>query len=395
MVCPHELVTGGSQMNAIDLASRLKSRGHEVEIYARPGELITRITEAGIAFVAAPGRKGKRVAPLRRAALAREIRRFRPDIVHTYEAPPTVASALVAATVAHHNVTTVMSMHVPDYVPGDVPLFVGTEELAVAQSRRSGPVYLMEPPIDTDADVPGDAAEARRALGIDQSQFVVVVVGRLSEEHHKAAGICEAIEGLAKSDLPQPVTLIVAGSGDRESDVAEAAGRAAGHPGLTIRLEGNVSDPRTIYRAADLVFGMGGSALRAMSHAKPLIVQGRDGFWLALTTETVGLFLQQGFFGRGDSGGPDIASTILRLERDPGLRDEMGRFGRELVIARYSMEMATSMLEAAYAFELDRDIRFSVRRAYLFQAYLRYGRFRIAVAAPWLQRFVRWVSGRR
>ena len=395
MVCPHELVTGGSQINAIDLAGRLKRRGHEVEIYARPGELNARIAEAGIAFVPAPGRGGRRVAPPGRAGLAREIRRFRPDIVHCYEAPPTVASAAVAATLPHHSLTTVMSMHVPDYIPEDIPLFVGTAELAAGQSHRSGPVHLMEPPIDTDADAPGDTAGARRELGIDEQQFVVAVVGRLSLEHEKAAGVCEAIEMLARRDLERPVTLIVAGSGDREAEVVAAARRAEGHPGLTIRLEGNVPDPRVIYRAADVVFGMGGSALRAMSHAKPLIVQGREGFWRVLTPETVDQFLQQGFFGAGPSGGPDIATAILDLEHDAALRGRLGSYGRALVLDRFSLEGATSMLEAAYAVELTRDVSFSARRRSLVQSYLRYGKFRLAIAAPWLQRAFRRLSGRR
>lgn len=394
LVCPHELVTGGSQINAIDLASRLKDRGHEVEIYARPGELTERIVAAGISFVPAPGRAGTRVAPLSRSALAREIRRFRPDIVHTYEAPPAVASALVAATLPHHSVTTVMSMSVPDHIPEDIPLFVGTAELVAGQAHRVGPVQLMEPPIDTVADAPGNTAEARRELNIDDDQFVVAVVGRLSEEHHKAAGIREVIEQLASTDLPRPVTLIVAGTGDRAAEVAHAAASAADHPRLTIRLEGNVPDPRVIYRAADVVFGMGGSALRGMSHGKPLIVQGREGFWRVLTADTVEQFLEQGFFGSGPSGGPGIASVILDLERDPALRDQMGRFGRELILQRFSLERATSMLEAAYARELDRDVRLRSRWSYLIQTYLRYGKYRLAIGAPWLQRAVRQVSGR-
>lgn len=395
LVCPHELVTGGSQINAIDLAGRLRDRGHEVEIYARPGVLIERIAAAGIPFVAAPGRGRKRVARPQRVALAREIRRFRPDIVHTFEAPPTIASAMVAATLPHHNVTTVMSMHVPDYIPEDVPLIVGTSELAAGQSRRSGMVYLMEPPIDTALDLPGDVLAARRDLHIDADQFVVAVVGRLSDEHHKARGVCEVINQLAHRELERPVTLIVAGSGDRESEVAAAAAGAAGRPKLTVRLEGNVPDPRVVYRAADVVFGMGGSALRAMSHAKPLIVQGKNGFWCVLTADTLDQFLHRGFFGSGHSGGPNIVETILDLERDPALRARLGRFGRELVVERFSIDRAASMLEEVYAAEMNRDVRFATRHKHLGQAYFRYVKYRVAVAAPWLQFAVRTLSGRQ
>ncbi|HWI31345.1 MAG TPA: glycosyltransferase family 4 protein [Microbacterium sp.] len=388
MVCPHELVTGGSQINAIDLASRLQGLGHDVEVFAPRGPLVARIAALGLPYRPAPPRRGEHDTATVRA-FVKEMRRFRPDIVHTYESPPTISAAIAGAVRPYRGVVTVMSMSVPDYIPEHIPLLVGTGELAAPLEGRIGGVHLMEPPIDTDHDQPGDTASARAALGIELDAFVVSVVGRLSAEHHKARGIADAIDRLTALPLAVPVIVLVAGDGD-EADVVRAAAERANAGGVvTVRMEGNVADPRGIYDAADVVFGMGGSALRAMAHGKPLIVQGREGFWQLLSPASVDRFFLQGYFGIGPSGGPAFDDLVRELAADPGLRRELGRFGRSLVVERYSLDAATRQLESIYLDEVDVDRGWAQRAGSLARSYGRYARFRLAVAAPGLRRSYR------
>lgn len=396
LVCPHELITGGSQLNAIDLAARIRDRGHTVEIYAPPGPLVRRIASFGLTYRPAPAMTSRSLRWRSLRGLAREIRRFQPDIVHAYEFPPAIASAAVYPAAPHRSVVTILSMGVPDFIPEDVPLIVGTADLANDQSRRRGVVRLMEPPIDPDADSPRDAADARAELGIAGDQFVVAVVGRLSSEHEKALGVINAMEALASSELPGPVTLIVAGAGDRWGDVRRAAA-AVRNPLLTVRIEGDVADPRPIYAAAHVVFGMGGSALRAMSHARPLIVQGTDGFWETLSAQSVDRFLAQGFFGQGPSGGPAFHELVSGLMHDDGRRDELGRFGRDLVLRRFAIDRAARELEELYLAEVERHrtIRSRPWSSAHAVALARYGRFRASIVFPAAQRVSRWVRGRR
>jgi len=110
----------------------------------------------------------------------------------------------------------------------------------------------------------------------------------------------------------------------------------------TVVLTGELLDPRPAYAVADVVVGMGGSALRALAFAKPLIVQGERGFFEALTTETLPLFGWQGWYGVGvgsDSGRVRLLSALTPLLHDAGLRTERGRFGRE-VVEEYSLTRA-------------------------------------------------------
>lgn len=389
MVCPHELIIGGSQINAIDLAALMRRRGHDVEVYAPPGPLLTKIESYGLPFVPAPARKPRELSLHASIAFARELRRFRPDIVHTYESPPTIVSATVSAVFPHRNVATVLSMTVPDYLPEDTPLLVGTAELVSRESWRRRKVYLMEPPVDAEFDAPGDPAAARSSLAVSSDQFVVAVVGRLSTEHHKAHGVISAIQELGNLDLTIPITLLVAGSGDKEAEVRLAAERARSNLMLTVRLEGNVIDPRSVYDAADVVFGMGSSALRAMSHAKPLIVQGGDGFWELLEPDSVDRFLSQGYFGQGPSGGPSFAEVLLGLAADPERRAQLGNFGRTLVLDRYTIQRAVESLESVYAEECERPFNWGSRARSVSLSLARYVRFRIAVTLPWIRRAYR------
>lgn len=379
LVCPHELITGGSQINAIDLAARIRDRGHEVRVFAPPGPLQSRIDALGLQYRPAPPMTGRALAPRTVRALRREIREFRPDIVHAYEHPPAVTSTAISQATRHRSVITVLSMDVPDFLPVDVPLIVGTADLARGQGARRGTVHLMEPPVDTAHDRPTDRRRARADLGLGDDRFVISVVGRLSSEHEKARGVAEAIAALAAAPLPRAVTFVVAGSGDDEEGVRAAAARFSAVD-FDVRLEGDVADPRPVYAAADLVIGMGSSALRAMAHARPVVVQGPGGFWNLLSPDTIGLHLRQGFFGHGDSGGPSLAAIVSGVMADPASAEALGWFGRAVVEDRFAIDRAASRLEQVYIAEA-RGPRAPGRRSAAY-ALWRYLLFRVALTHP-------------
>ena len=102
-------------------------------------------------------------------------------------------------------------------------------------------------------------------------------------------------------------------------------------------------DPRAAYAAADVVVGMGSSALRAMAHGKSVIVQGERGFARTFDEESSSFFLHAGFYGIGDGGSaaPAVAAALADLLPDRTLREALGRLGREVVVDRFSCGHAT------------------------------------------------------
>jgi glycosyltransferase involved in cell wall biosynthesis len=178
----------------------------------------------------------------------------------------------------------------------------------------------------------------------------VVLVSRLATEL-KLEGLRRAIGAVELLATATATQLVVVGDGPARAALereADAVNRRAGHRVVT--LTGELLDPRPAYAAGDVLLGMGGSALRAMAFAKPVVVLGERGFAATLTPERVETFLWQGFYGLGD-GETDpapLAALLRPLLADPRRRAELGAFARELVEARFSLTAAAARQEALY-----------------------------------------------
>ncbi len=350
---------GGSQLNAIDIASQLQDEGHEVIVYGWPGPLVERIKERGLEFIASPRPCFRPtpsiVADLRRLAVERQL-----DVLHGFEWPPSLECRLaVQGLEGKTSVSTVMSMAVADFIPRDMALTVGTEQIRDERARKGySQVSLLEPPIDTEENR-ADAVlggEFRRAHGIPQDRLLLVVVSRLVPEL-KLEGILAAIEHVGQLSEHRKVTLAIVGDGSAEDLVAaRAAAVNQARPG-TIIMCGRMSDPRGAYAAADIMLGMGGSALKSLSFAKPLIVQGENGFWKLLDESSLDEFEWQGWYGVGEGterGEAALAAELDRILDDEPLRGRLGVFGRRLVQDRYSLQAAAATMEGIYAGALAR-----------------------------------------
>jgi len=362
IVSSHRLEIGGSQTNAIDLAAAVRDLGHDVVLHAVDGPAAVLAQRRQLRLVPAPPAPRHPSARSVRA-LGDLVRTHRADLVHAYEWPqcldayygPHLRSRLPV-------VFTVLSMTVPSWLPGRPPLIMGTRLLQQEQRRhRPGPVALLEPPVDTDADHPGavDATAFRRRHGLDDSRCTVVIVSRLVEAL-KLEGILRTIDSVAVLASTVPVRLVVVGGGTAFDTVANrAAAVNARHGEGTVIMTGQETDPRPAYAAADIVVGMGSSALRAMAFAKPVVVVGELGFSLMLTPETSDVFLWGGFYGTGDGRpGPDHLAVQLRdLVTHPDRRAELGAFGQHLVADRFSLRAAARALESIYRDALARPSR--------------------------------------
>lgn len=354
MVIPHTLELGGSQLNAVELAAAVRDRGHEVMVFGRRGQLLSRIEELGLDFIESP-RPRRRPTPSIVAAITRLAHQHSIDIVHTYEWPPALEAELAALfRPTTRLVTTVMSMAVPPFIPRHRNLVVGTEEIACAE-RKAGHrlVSVIEPPVDTEHNAPGsaDGASFRARWGVPEQAIAVVAVARLSHEL-KLEGTLAAISAIGAASAQHPVRLVLVGDGPARPLVEERAAQVNASCGAgTVTLTGALDDPRPAYAAADIALGMGGSALRAMAFSKPMIVQGEQGFWLTLTPDTLDGFLWTGWYGVGSAGSDGVAALRAELEpllADPERREALGAFGRHTAVERFSLTRAASLQSDLY-----------------------------------------------
>lgn len=352
LVFPHHLEIGGSQVNAIDLAAAVRDRhGHDVVFFATPGPARELIEARGMRLLTAPRPRTHPSWAMTRA-LHGAIRAEQPDLLHAWDWPQAVDGLFGVGLSGVPLMCSEMSMSVLDIVPKHIPLTLGTEELvAGARGDRSGPTELLEPPVDTAQNRPGvvDTAELRAQFGLDGDALNVVIVSRLVG-WLKQEGIERAITAIGNLAETMPIRLVVVGDGTSAPVLRAHAATVNARVGREVAvLTGALIDPRPAYELADIVVGMGGSALRGMAFGKPLIVVGEQGFSEIFEPETSAQFFWQGYYGigKGDAHA-QLEAQLKELAGDPARRVALAKYSLEVVNERYALEPMADALDALY-----------------------------------------------
>lgn len=346
LVYPHSMELGGSQLNALELAREYARQGHEVTILAEPGPLRDLALGWGLPVVGIPfGRRRPSWVVAR--TIWRTVADRGIDVVHAFEWPPILEAWWSVGLAGRAKVVgTIMSMSVAPFLPRDLPLTLGTADIVKsAVDLGFSRTMLLEPPVDTVVNAP-DAilGSPEPALPDELADHAdVVMVTRLVPDL-KASGIHEAIEAMRQ--VPG-ARLLVVGDGTLRSEFesqAAAVNRDLGREAVVIC--GPMRDPRPAYARADVVLGMGGSALRGLAFGKPLVVAGERGFWRLADESSAPGFSRTGWFGVGDgeSGVEALAALLNQLVADAPRRAALGRFGRDWILRHYDLQQAAGEL---------------------------------------------------
>lgn len=247
---PHVLEIGGSQLGALDLARALQDRGHEVIVFGQPGPLVERITELGLEYVEAPRPRGRPSPPVMRA-LCELVRRRGVDLVHGFEWTTGVEAYFgPRAILGVPAVVSVYSMAVAPFLPRDMPLITGTEQMAVWEREHGRPLtHCIEPAVDVRHDAPGavDTDAFRRQFELDPEALTIVCVTRLAVEL-KLEGLLVAIDTVGELAKTRPVQFVIVGDGGARATVEEraaAANAAAGRRAVILTGSLSIRAPPT------------------------------------------------------------------------------------------------------------------------------------------------------
>ncbi|WP_055585073.1 glycosyltransferase [Streptacidiphilus griseoplanus] len=353
----NNLALGGAQINAVDIARTLRDRGHHPVLFARgvdgPAPLVDKAAAHGLDLVVAGGPATPRATV--RARLGRLAREHRSQVLHAWEVP--------AARNAYFGpgrygrlpvVTTFYGIRMLRGMPRHQPLVLGLGAL-LSEGRAFGhrDLHLIEPPVDTGTDAPGavDGARFRATHGIRPDERLLVIVTRLVPDLGKDAGAeltVQAVRALADPG----VRLAVVGEGPSRARLQAAAAAANAELGReAVLVPGQMPDPRTAYAAADIVLGMGSSALRGLAFGKPLIVHGADGYTAVHepgpAVEEHASRCMYGY-GTGERSPAALARQIRGLLDDPARRAWLSVWGRGWVVGRFSLESVATAFEQLY-----------------------------------------------
>jgi glycosyltransferase involved in cell wall biosynthesis len=366
---------GGPALQAVTLLRGLPADIFEQRLYTG----FVGPDEADYVDLRAPGLEVHRIPALGRrirladdaralAALAAEMRRFRPHIVHTHTAkagslgraaailarapgrvhtfhghllhgyfPPRTARLVVAAerTLARHT---------------DRLIAVGAQvrdDLLSAGIGQPGQ-YAVVPPGTSLGPLP-DRQAARRELGLSPAGPVVAYVGRLTQVKRpdRLVAVARSVIGAVPA-----ARFVICGAGDLAAEVSAAAYDLGG----SVRLLGWRADVETVYAAADLILltsdneGMPVSLIEAGLAGLPAV---------ATDVGSVSEVVQNGSTGLlGRCDADDLARGVIRLLRDGALRERLGAAAAAFTRERFGPERLVLDVQRLYeAIALERRWR--------------------------------------
>ena len=305
---------------------------------------------------------GKGVRPLddlrALVAIRREIRSFRPHIVHTHTAKAGVLGRLAAISCrvplrvhTHHGhllkgyfgpVVVRMIRAVESFLARHTSALVAVgarvrDDLLDAGIGRAEQYTVIPPGVEPGEISPG--RNGREALGLAEGAQVVLFVGRLT----RIKRFDRLIKAMAivVQEVPEAL-LVVIGEGDE----LEEAKRSSRPLGAAVRFLGWRAELGSAYEAADVVVlasdgeGMPVSLIEAAMAGRPCI-----------TTDvgSAGEVVIHGETGYVVPTDPEsIAGGLLTLLRDDGLRQRMGDTARRLAERNYSVRRFVSDHELLY-----------------------------------------------
>lgn len=196
---------------------------------------------------------------------------------------------------------------------------------------------------------PGERERARAALGIAPGRFVVSLPAHF--RHGKGHALIPEVARQASASCPELLVLL---AGDMEvnqqyREIA-AATRAAVERlavGECVRFLGPVRDMRALFAASDASInlsdteGMSNSVMESMALGVPVIATAVGGNLEVIENGSEGLHVPV-----GDTSA--AAQAVVRLARDPALRERLGRAARERIGAEFSVDRMVSRYVKLY-----------------------------------------------
>jgi glycosyltransferase involved in cell wall biosynthesis len=350
LVFAHQLEVGGTQVNAIELTAALRDfHGHDVAVFATPGPMVELVRQKGLRFLPAPEAR-VHPSPVRMRALREAVRQERPDVIHVWDWWQCLDAYFgVHLPMRMPILVTDMCMSISRLLPKMLPTTFGIPDLvddARAQGRRR--VELLLPPVDIRSNAPGaaDPRPFRAQHAVNDEDILLVTVSRFAESL-KGDSLRQTIAAVRTLGRQLPLRLLLVGDGTLRPELQRQADRAnaeLGRPAIT--LTGALLDPRPAYAAADLFIGMGGSALRAMAFARPVVIAGERGFAAPFNPSTAEFFYRTGIYGIGDGNGAnaELTTIIRELAERADLLPALGEFSRQFAVRHFSLEAVSAKL---------------------------------------------------
>ncbi len=376
LVVVPKLVVGGMERHLLQVLPALRNRGFQVSVFALrgPGPLDAEMTAAGVPVVsrAAPltgeGRAAGRINALAGAlALRRHIARQRPAAIHFFLPEAYLLGGLLGGIdrvpvklMSRRSLNHYQDKH-PVSRRGEAILHrrmdgvLGNSQAVLRDLKSEGVedsrLALIYNGVAIERFAELDPRAARQTLGLSSDTLVLSIVANLIPYK----GHSDLLRALAKADLPQPWTLLVAGRDDGIGADLRAEGERLGI-GDHLRWLGLVDDIRPVLAASDILCqpsheeGLPNTVLEAMACGKAVIASDVGRLPELVEAERSGLLVP--------ARDPDAwAAALANLAGDPARRAALGQAGAQRARSRFSLETCVERYARLYSGLLQGDRR--------------------------------------
>ena len=354
----------GSERHLLALLPRLQQEGVDVKalvlISGEGARFADALRRLHVNVVVQPA--GPDVDPMATIRLVREIRRFRPDLVHTHLIHADLYGQVAARLTGVPGVSSVHSAHTfyrrqPYRSAASVAGHLARRTIAIShyvsellvnagivpQDR----VRMVHYGLDSQAwtSDPEVRSEARRRMGLGGSEVTIGIASRLiRNKGHES--LLEAVAALRGRGTP--VRLLVAGDGPLRAEL-EALSSARGLTGA-VQFLGFLANVRSFMVACDIIAfptqpelgeGFGLAALEAMALGRPVVATRVASLPELVAHDKSGLLVEA-----GDPAA--LAGALEQLALDAPLRDRLGAGGRQRATKMFSLDEMAERTVAVY-----------------------------------------------
>jgi glycosyltransferase involved in cell wall biosynthesis len=351
---------GGEQQMAY-LVEGLRERGHDVTLVLdERGEVAPRLEARG--FRVERRRMGGEADLLSMIALAKTIRRLRPEVLHLHtshahslgamgarwggaQKPVVIVSRRVDFSIYRHSFLHLNGWKYRRGLDRIVCVSDAIRGVLLRDGLSAERIRVVRSAIDPARIREASPVDVRARLGLPRDCVLVLAVGALVE-HKGHRHLVDALPAV-KNALPvgSSVRVLIAGEGPLRSVLAARA-RELGVSDVLV-LAGQVNDLPgwfsgvEVYAMPSVEEGLGTSALDAMAAGLPVVASRAGGLPEMVTGGVEGLLVPP-------ADPSALAAALLRLLRDPAERARMGAAGRRRVDAEFLVDRMVEGTIAVY-----------------------------------------------
>lgn len=353
---------GGGPEKTLLNSQRFIASGYELRLaYIRPADdadydMPERAAALGAPLVDIPERGA--IDPRTVWRLVREIREFRPHVLHPHDYKTNILAVLLGGW---FRVPVVTTMHGYVTLGGRLDWYYRLDRWALHRMRHviavsddlaaaiadlklpAERVTVIENGIDAEHFRPrAPRDEAKKKFGIPAERLVLGCVGRLFPEKGFDL-LIEAVRRLV--DRGYDAHLLVAGEGPERQRLAQRVAEL--QLGDRVGLVGHLAETIPFYEALDVFVlsslreGLPNVLLEAMSMRLPVVATEVGGVPRLVRNG------ENGFLVKSPAPDELAAATMLLLD-DAALRERFGAAGRECVETRYSFRTRMARVQAVY-----------------------------------------------